>query len=354
MKKKKSLKYINTNATISTNEFMQLFLLSINDYKPPSLCRDKVILYAEKNIDGKCNIRIDWELLHLMPDNIKKLILANENNILNYPVVKMYISELSVFTREEIMMYLILFNHYVENKDQLDENGNIVISIKEIHCKYRNKSLKMYSQIDKSTLKTYGRAIRLLSEKSISVNTEACKDKVSYIRKYEIPSFTDKLLNYVAIKNEEGTKLLAIKYNLGKFGNLLITSKRMTSKFPVELLEKPYKQIGQVFIGLYISKMLYINRNKRKFDGTLVLSIPTILNNIMYYDNKGKNTSQTLLKRLNNKNKQNYRLVKNFEISIKEVLELYKKHHFIQDYEIDDITVANYKLKSTKVKIIVK
>lgn len=352
---KKSVKYVNNNALISTNEFMQLFFLNFNDYLTPRFLRDRVLFEAKKNIDNKYSINLSWNLFSFIRDtNWQQVIVNNGIKSLNASAINNIVKNYAVFSREEIIMYLILFNHYVENAEHLDENGNIVISIKEIHCKYRNKSLKMYSQIDESTLKTYFKSIKLLSEKAVSINTEAYKNKIPYIRKNEIPSFFDKIINYTSIRDKTGAKLLGIKYNLGKFGDFLIASKRMTSKFPVELLERPYKQIGQVFMGIYISKMLYINTHKRKFTGTLTLSIPTILNNIIYFDKNGINTGKTLFQRLNDNTKQNYRQVKNFENSLKIVLELYKKHFYIQNYELDNISVANYKSKNTKLKIIVK
>lgn len=350
-----SLKYHNENAIIPTNEFMQMFMLTNSNCKKINFLRDSIMFCSVKNIDNKSEIEIYWELVHLYKDmEVQQKILKMGKAILKNKQIREKVKRFSTFTREEILMYLILFNHYVENKEHIDENGNIVISIKEIHCKYRNKTLKMYSQIDNATYITYLKAINALGEKTIHINTSACKDKIPYIKKNDIYEINDKLLTYKSIKSKDETKVLGIRYNLGKFGDLLIISKRMTSKFPVELLESSYKQIEQVFIGLYISKIIYINQNKRKFNGTINLSIPSIMNNIMYYDKNGENTSQTLLQRFNEKGKQNYKLIKNFEKILKNVLELYKKHNFIMDFEVDSISVANYKLKSTKAKIIVK
>lgn len=354
-KKKKSIKYQNENVIVPTNEFMQMFFISSRDYKQPNFGAKEIIYSAEKNIDGKCNIRISWDLVSTFPNvHMQNTILENKDKSLSFPIVRERLRQMSTFSREEIIMYLILFNHYVENIDHIDEDGNIVITMKEIHCKYRNKTLKMYSQIDNSTYKSYTQAIKLLSLKKISVDTYQARDKIAYIRKNDIPSFTDYIIYRTPIMSKDGKKLVAIKYNLGKFGKLILTSKRMTSAFPVELLEKTYKEVGQVLIGLYISKILYINRNKKKTDNVIIISVPSILKNIVYYDRQGKNTSKTLLERLNNKEKQKYRLVKNFEENLHTVLKLYQKHGFIKEYQVDSIAVANYNSKATKVKIVVK
>jgi hypothetical protein len=352
--RKKSLKYVNDNVVVSTNEFMQLFMLNLADYREPIPKSDEILLCADKKIDNKATIRLTWDLLSLYNTEGQKILLEKKEKILSSSTVKKNISEFGLFSREEIIVYLILFNHYAENIDHLDNDKNIVITFKDIHCKYRNKTLKMYSQVDASTNNTYNLAIKSLSSKRVSINTDMCKKNISYIRKREIASFTDFLLNYTAIKNNDGKKATSIKYNLGKFGELLLRSKRMTSKFPVELLERPYKQIGQVFIGLYISKMIFINQKRRGIDDGLTISIPAILRNIIYYDLKGKNTGQTLLERLGNKEKQSYTLLKTFNANLSEVLELYKKHNFIKDYTKDDITLISYKLKSTKLKLFVK
>lgn len=234
------------------------------------------------------------------------------------------------------------------------KNGDIVITIKEIHQKYRNKTLKKFSQIDEKTVESYIKAIKALSKKKVTVNTEACKDKIRYIKRYEITCNIDTMLHYTAILSEDRTKLVSIKYNLGNFGKLLLASKRMTSQFPVELLECSYKEITKIFIGLYISKILFINKKKKKSEKGITISALAILRNIVFYDTNGNNTSKTLLERLEEKEKQNYSLLKSFENSLIKVLELYKKHNYIKDYEVDKITGKNYKSKATKVKLVLK
>lgn len=349
---RKSIKYENYNVVVPTNEFFQLFLLKLSDYRIPTFSRNAIIMEGKKNIDDKAKIQIITEFSQFIKnEKTRETILSAGAEIIKYEKISKYLKEIALFSREELIMYLILFNHYVENIDNVDEKGNVVITFKEIHLKYRNKTLKKYSQIDEKTLESYKKAILRLGKKKVGISVETCQSNIRYLKKNNITSFIDEMLHYVEIKRVNTDKTISIKYNLGKFGKMLITSKRMTSKFPVELLEKPYKQIAQVFIGIYLSKMIFINKRKNKNRNGIALSIPSILRNIIFYDINGKNMGITLFERLENKECQNYALIRTFDKQLIEVLELYKKYGYIKQYSKVPITGTNYKVKSTKVQI---
>lgn len=121
-KKTKSIKYQNSNVVVSTNEFMQLFAINLKDFKNPTCSRTEIILCGSKSIDDKANIELFVEFSQFIPnEKARNIVLSQPIESLKNPTVNNILKSIAMFTREEIVMYLILFNHYVENKDHWDE-----------------------------------------------------------------------------------------------------------------------------------------------------------------------------------------------------------------------------------------
>ena len=126
-------------------------------------------------------------------------------------------------------------------------------------------------------------------------------------------------------------------------------SKRFSDILPIDIIRLPYKQISVLYIGLYLSRLIFINRRKKKTQFNV--TIKSIMNNIMLHKVNGDNTGITLLSKLQQSIPNKYSYICNFRNHLEMVLRMLTENKSIASYEvlpleIKDMNISNYeKLK---------
>lgn len=175
-------------------------------------------------------------------------------------------------TAHEIIIYSILLHKCIEEKKEESS-----ISYTELQ-KLRNKRSGKNKAIDTLTLQAYDKAIYCLANNYVSynLNDKRTKYKITY-KQYEHP-----LLILDDVKEEaNGNKI--IKYSLGPFGKTLIESKRYSTLVPRKYFQLNFNETTAYQIALYICRIIYIERRKKKTSTTITLK--SILSNINKFGN---------------------------------------------------------------------
>lgn len=179
----------------------------------------------------------------------------------------------------EIIVYLILLHHYI-----MSQTDNAIITIKQINKQYRSiKTMNDY------LYDGYLMAIEKLNRKIVHYDI-----KKKYVGNHKIvnQSDTHKLLNIVGCT--QLTKDCSFEYNLGNFGRILRDSKCYSTIIPKGVYSCKYANINYLLIFLYLSRMVFINRNqKRNRQSVKRLSLRTICRNICKYNRQGYNMNIT-------------------------------------------------------------
>lgn len=179
----------------------------------------------------------------------------------------------------EIVVYLILLHHYI-----ISQTDNAVITIKQINKQYRSiKSMNDY------LYDGYLRAIEKLNRKIVHFDI-----KKKYVGNHKIvnQSDTHKLLNIVECTQLK--KDCRFAYNLGNLGRILRDSKCYSTMIPKGVYSCKYTNINYLLIFLYLSRMIFINRNQKKNKRPVKrLSLRTICRNICKYNRQGYNMNIT-------------------------------------------------------------
>lgn len=175
----------------------------------------------------------------------------------------------------EIVMYLILLHHYIVNQTDI-----ATITIKQINKEYRQiKSMNNY------LFDSYVKALEKLSRKKVHFNI-----KRKYVNNHKITNYSDthKLLNVIELIPLE--KDWRIVYDLGSLGRIIRDSKNYSTIIPKGIYSCKYTEISYLLLFLYISRMVFINRNqKRKRSPVKRLALRTICKNICKYNRQGYN-----------------------------------------------------------------
>ncbi len=314
--------------TVVHNEFIEMFNVSNSDIKVQE--RNTTIIEATKKIDKNGIKNVCFKVEREKEVNGNQKIMANVDctDIL--------------FLRQSFLLYTFLFDYYVTNQEDLDDDGYLVITFNEIHREYRNKPYNAFGQIDKDTFNSYIKGFQDLHKKKIEINLRKCKGK--RYKKFSPNVIRQNLIEYEIIKNK------AIRYSLGDLGRFLFETKRMSSKLPIELVQVFYDQIDEFFIGMYLTRIIYIERKKKENEKGI--SIKSILKQIMCFNRrklpKGINKYQEIKQA-----PQKTKLLKNFQKYLEYVLILLKDNKVIKGYDftVDKLTAKNYALISTQVII---
>ncbi len=238
------------------------------------------------------------------------------------------------FTREEILIYTILFDNYIKTANN---NGISHISYQDIHKAYRKKTSSLF-QVNKETnkkeLKTnfrmYAIAISGLTKKSVELSSKA---KVEKLKDISIPN--QKMVE-LSNGNAHG-----FDYHLGKLGELLKKSGRISELLPVSLISLERRQLNMFLYGWYISRYIFINQRKIK-KGTLKLGTLTIMRSIPYY-NKGVPTSHSLYDEIIiSETSKKHRLLNQFFKDIENTLNCFVKENKITEFEMPKLKVKYF------------
>lgn len=178
-------------------------------------------------------------------------------------------------TSQEIVVYLILLHHYIVSNQE-----NAIITVKQI-----NKYYRQIKTINDYLYDSYIKAIQGLNTKRVAYYI-----KKKYVNNHKLTGFKDnhKLLNIV-----NGTKLnndFRFEYNLGSLGKIIRDSKNYSTIVPKGIYSCKYSNINYLLVFLYISRMIYINRNQRKIKQPIKrITLKKIFENICKYNKQGVN-----------------------------------------------------------------
>ena len=101
---------------------------------------------------------------------------------------------------------------------------------------------------------------------------------------------------------------------------------------PISILRIPYKQVMKLYIAMYISRLVFINRRKGKRD--FVITIESIMKNVRIHNADGTDAGKNLYELMNNKDLSKYSKLKLFNTYLNDVLEMLKLKGSIYDYDM--------------------
>lgn len=180
--------------------------------------------------------------------------------------VRMY-NNIYDLTAQEMIIYSLLLHKCIDN-----QNEEQTISYKEIQI-LRNKRIGKSKLLDDITQKAYDKAFLGLCQKRISYDLGETR------KKYKITyrTATHPLLIVNGVQELcNGDKI--INYSLGPFGKTLIESKRYSTLVPTKYFQLNFNETMTYQIALYICKIIFIERRKRK--DTVTITLNSIMKNI--------------------------------------------------------------------------
>ena len=336
--------------TVCTNEYFSALITSNFKDFHYRVVRDNILFWIEKEVKENQNIKISFNFKDFIIQNhgkeyFEKLFkYITTNNKIRHTLITF--SKFVFLSREELVLYVILYDYFLENEDNID-NGFLTISLKEIHCRYRNATLKRFNKIDENTRKTYFNTFTRLSSKNIQFDIPEKENFTKY-------SINQALLSYSLIKNDSGY-VTAIKFSLGAFGEYLKFRKRNCGLLPPSVLHLGFNQTVALEIGLYIVRMLFMKRKSRQARKKgFSMSVKKILDNIMFFGQNGQVTGFTYFQKLSNNKKTNTKILATFEKNLIFVLEELKKYESISDYKILQKTFTKNEMIKEEAKITTK
>lgn len=244
-----------------------------------------------------------------------------------------------LFTAQDIMIYRILLSHYINYQ----QNGVATITLDKIHNEYRGKTFmykKGAERYDKETLQAYINTFRKLM--TLTINIRFSQSKLKSFKSFKDKDktfFHHKLLIFHSPVNATNISEIEFKYSLGDFGTYLCNSRQYGQLIPQEMYQLRFNQIDTFNLGVYIARMIVINRRYRK---EITIYVSTLLSRINKYDMKGYSTSLTYLKYIEQLEpvKRNKK-IKHIQEQLNYILDLLVKDHIIKKYEY--IGKFNYK-----------
>lgn len=241
-------------------------------------------------------------------------------------------------------MLMIILDHLKKT------NGvGVPLDFKYIHTSYRNKRLGKKQSVPRPAYRNYARALNRLTKKWISFEIKNAR------KRYHINNskfHCKRLVNFNYGEVVKGD--VTFDYHLGDFGNVLLVSKRFSDILPIDIIRLPYKQISILYIGLYLSRLIFINRRKKKTNFNVTLK--SIMENIMLHKVNGDNTGVSLLSKLEQNIPNKYSYINNFKKHLEIVLKMLVENKSIKLYEIlplniEDINISNYEKCKLQINI---
>lgn len=250
-----------------------------------------------------------------------------------------------LFSAQEVFMLMIILDHLKKT------NGiGVPLDFKYIHTSYRNRRLGKKQSVPKPDYKNYVRALNRLNKKWISLKIKNAR------KRYHINNSSG--LNYKKLININYTEgimgNITFDYSLGELGNILLVSKRFSDILPIDVIRLSYKQISVLYIALYLSRLVFINRRKKKAEFNV--TIKSIMQNIMLHKVNGDNTGMTLLSKLEQNIPNKYSYINNFKKHLEMVLKMLVDNKNIKSYEliplnIKDMNITNFEKCKLQINI---
>lgn len=250
------------------------------------------------------------------------------------------------FSTHEISMLLILLDHYIKNKGL-----SIPITLKKIHKCYRNKRTGKKDIMSYSNKAAYSNALRRLQEKKINVEINNKRKRYKVNNKNIYGQRLLKITDWKSLSDGD----FQFEYSFGDYGNILLKSKRYSNNVPIEMIHASYQQITFVYIMLYLSRLIFINR--RKLIPNINITIDGLMKRIIQHDKNGNSTRKSLSDVLEQDVKNKYIYLKIFKKHLKMVLRLFEDNGIISSYkfniikDLDELNIKNY--KNCKLKIVI-
>lgn len=253
-------------------------------------------------------------------------------------------NESELLTTQELFLIMILLDHYKKN-----DGLGVPISFRDIQVNYRNKRLGKSHYLPRRDYVAYVRALNGLQDKWINLDVKQRKRYHIKKTKYD----NNPLLRLHASRVEGGN--IVFEYALGEFGDVLLQSKRFSDIIPIDIIRLSYQQITAVYLALYLSRLIFIN--KRKKNHTFTITVNSLIENVMIHKKNGMNTGKTLNEILLDDISNKYTYITTFKKHLSYVLNLFIRDGVIQTYkvipmELDEISIKNY--KKGKLQIVIK
>lgn len=232
-----------------------------------------------------------------------------------------FIEDNSLFTTHELILLIILFDFKLKYPDNS-------ISLSYIHQRYRNKRIGKTYVMSKADLDAYKIALNGLQTKMIMLKTNNTRYRFHQDHK----EINNQSIFDITEINSKSNGDLIFKYSFKEYGEIISKSRRYSNMLPIDILRIPYKQIMKLYIALYISRLIFINRKKKKLEFTI--TIDSIMKNIRIHNVKGEDVGINLYQLVNSQDIRKYSKSKLFNIYLNEVLEMIKLKEEIHDYRL--------------------
>ena len=246
------------------------------------------------------------------------------------------------FSANEIIVFLICFDYYFNNQDEIDKNGYIKISLHTLN-KYRN-----IKRISDSISDTYLNALKKLADKKIIIQFDLEECEKTYIEKFGEYIIAEPLFEFREIKRNE--KLVGFKFRFNKLFELFLISKQTTS-MPISFLYIRTNEIVKLLIAIFIESYLRINYNKDYKN----IKIKTIMGNIPFFAEHLSISEKSILEKIDNRDMSSYTIFNRFINKLNEVLKILKQYdNKLVDYNISNINIKNYRDSDSIITLIMK
>ena len=253
-------------------------------------------------------------------------------------------NESELLTTQELFLIMILLDHYKKN-----DGLGVPISFRDIQVNYRNKRLGKRHYLPRKDYVAYVRALNGLQDKWINLDVKQRKRYHIKATKYD----NNPLLRLNSSRVECGD--IVFEYGLGEFGDVLLQSKRFSDIIPIDIVRLSYQQITAVYLALYLSRLIFIN--KRKKNHAFTITVNSLMENVMIHKKSGMNTGKSLNEILLDDISNKYTYITTFKKHLSYVLDLFIRDGVIQTYkvipmELEEISIKNY--KKGKLQIVIK
>lgn len=235
-----------------------------------------------------------------------------------------------LFSAIEIITFIICFDYYYQNYNELDEDRFIYISLSTLN-RYRKIS-KMTSSLKEQ----YKIAFYNLSVKNILISFDLEECKQSYIKKLKSHFINETLIEYEEVYRNK--KLTGFKFRFNNLFDLISKSSQKTT-MSAKFLEIKSSQIMKLCIAIFIES--YIRTNYKK--DIKRIRIKNIMKSIPFFSKNLEITGISLLDKIDLKDISSYKLLKKFSEELKDILDILQQEDTkLKSYELDDINIKNY------------
>ncbi len=231
----------------------------------------------------------------------------------------------SMFTVHELFLLAILIDYRLKNPEP-----ETPIALSYIHKRYRGKRIGKTRVMSESDLNAYVEALNGLQMKKVNLYIGKTRSKyhlsnkeVRYGRLFTITSIS---------RMENGDYVFT--YDLGNYGEILSLSKRYSDMVPIDIIKIPYKQNIKLYIAMYISRLIFINKRMGKKEFTVTTE--SIMKRIRIHDKDGNDMGTNLYRLMSEKNLSKYSKERLFWSYLLVVLELLKVKGSIYDYSLPE------------------